>query len=265
MLEPMPRPRHGIGTAVVGNRIIIPGGSPVEGFGTTAQSDFFAVNEELLLPQFLSGGPYSTSIIVTNPDASRVAQVTVSLTGLDGSPLETNLGELPSDSVFRSSITMTIPPLSSRTAIGAEATSALKVGTARVRSDVRVSAYANIRGPGPQLTVYPTAPSRNLIFDARRLQSGGVHTGVAILNLSCAAATVTVRFHDRVTGQAVLQAERTLAPHEQVSRFVHELFPELQSADFAGTVTVQSTAQLAVAALSFDPSGVVTIPVVPIE
>src|SRR5207245_8906537 len=66
-LEPMPQPRHGSGAAVDGNRVFIPGGSPVEGYGTTAQSDFFAVNEDLLLPQFVVGGGYSTAITMTNP------------------------------------------------------------------------------------------------------------------------------------------------------------------------------------------------------
>ena len=47
--------------------------------------------------------------------------------------------------------------------------------------------------------------------------------------------------------------------------FVHQLFPELENADFNGTVSVHSIQQIAVAALVFDPSGVATIPVVPIE
>ena len=37
----MPNPRHGIGAAVVGDFIFIPGGSPVEGFGVTDTSDAY--------------------------------------------------------------------------------------------------------------------------------------------------------------------------------------------------------------------------------
>ncbi len=37
----MPNPRHGIGAAVVGDFIFIPGGSPVEGFGVTGTSDAY--------------------------------------------------------------------------------------------------------------------------------------------------------------------------------------------------------------------------------
>jgi hypothetical protein len=38
---PMPNPRHGIGAAVNGFEIILPGGSPVEGFGVTGVVDAF--------------------------------------------------------------------------------------------------------------------------------------------------------------------------------------------------------------------------------
>jgi len=265
-LEPMPQPRHGIGAAAVGNRVFIPGGSPVEGYGTTAQSDFFAVNEDLLLPQFVVGGGYSTAITMTNPDPARAADVTLSLTNLSGGPLETNLNEILPDGRLRSSITMTIPPLASRSVNASEGSSAtLNVGTARLRSNARISAYALIRGAGPQLTVYPASPARNVIFDVRRVQSSGISTGVAVLNLSTEPATVTIRFHARVTGEEMFRLERTLSRGEQLSQYVHELFAELQNADFAGTITVRSTTQLAVAALAFDPTGVVTIPVVPIE
>lgn len=47
----MPHPRHGIGAAVVDLRIILPGGSPLEGFGVTDVTDAF-------LPGGPSGGFY---------------------------------------------------------------------------------------------------------------------------------------------------------------------------------------------------------------
>ena len=87
---------------------------------------------------------------------------------------------------------------------------------------------------------------------------------VAILNTSGATATVTLRFH-RTSGEEALRTERTLAPGEQLSRFVHQLFAELENSDFTGTMTIRSTGQLAVAALVFERTGVTTIPVVPIE
>jgi N-acetylneuraminic acid mutarotase len=40
-LAPMPTPRHGVGVAVVGDRIFLPGGATVQGFGATGVSEAF--------------------------------------------------------------------------------------------------------------------------------------------------------------------------------------------------------------------------------
>src|SRR3989442_9375184 len=77
-LEPMVVPRHGIGIGAIGNAMFIPGGAVFEGYGATGQSDFFEVREDLLLPQYVAGGGYSTEIVMTNPSATRTAQVYVS-------------------------------------------------------------------------------------------------------------------------------------------------------------------------------------------
>jgi hypothetical protein len=37
----MPSPRHGIGAAVVGDRIWVPGGATVQGFGAVTTHDVF--------------------------------------------------------------------------------------------------------------------------------------------------------------------------------------------------------------------------------
>jgi N-acetylneuraminic acid mutarotase len=42
-VAPMAVPRHGIGAAVIGTRIYVPGGATVQGFGTVATSDLFEV------------------------------------------------------------------------------------------------------------------------------------------------------------------------------------------------------------------------------
>jgi N-acetylneuraminic acid mutarotase len=42
-LEPMPTPRHGIGAAAIGDRIFVPGGATVQGFGATAAHEVYTV------------------------------------------------------------------------------------------------------------------------------------------------------------------------------------------------------------------------------
>ena len=37
----MPSPRHGIGAAVVGDRIFVPGGATVQGFGASGAHEVF--------------------------------------------------------------------------------------------------------------------------------------------------------------------------------------------------------------------------------
>jgi N-acetylneuraminic acid mutarotase len=44
-LAPMPTPRHGIGAAVIGNKIHIPGGADVQGYGLIAANEVFTVLE----------------------------------------------------------------------------------------------------------------------------------------------------------------------------------------------------------------------------
>jgi hypothetical protein len=39
----MPTPRHGIGAAVVGERIYIPGGATLQGFGVTGVNEVYTV------------------------------------------------------------------------------------------------------------------------------------------------------------------------------------------------------------------------------
>jgi N-acetylneuraminic acid mutarotase len=42
-LAPMPTPRHGIGAAAIGDRIFVPGGATVQGFGATAAHEVYRV------------------------------------------------------------------------------------------------------------------------------------------------------------------------------------------------------------------------------
>jgi N-acetylneuraminic acid mutarotase len=48
-LPPMPTPRHGIGAAVIGDEVYIPGGGPVEGFGVTGVHEIFVPEPGLSL------------------------------------------------------------------------------------------------------------------------------------------------------------------------------------------------------------------------
>ena len=250
-LEPMAVPRHGIGIGVVGNAMFVPGGAVFEGYGATGQSDFFEVREDILLPQFVAGGGYSTEIVITNSSAARTADVTVSVTDFSGRPLET--------------ASLSVAPLASARFSGMEsASSSLRVGTARIHSNVRLSAYATVTdGAGTRATVYPAGQARNVAFPIR--QTGAtIQTALALVNTSNQTAAVTIALVN-TSGNEAARVSRQLAANEQLSRFLDEFFPEIRGGGFAGTVTVRATTSIAVVALQIDRSGIVTIPVAPID
>ena len=244
-------PRHGIGIGAIGNAMFIPGGAVFEGYGATGQSDFFEVREDLLLPQYVAGGGYSTEIVMTNPSATRTAQVSVSLTDLNARPLETS--------------SLEIPPLASAHFVGMQSPSSasLIIGTARINANARLSAYATITGGGTLATVYPAGQARNVAFPIK--QNGTeVQNAVALLNTTNQAATLTIALLNS-RGEEVTRVSRQLSANEQLSRFIDEFYPDIRNGEFSGTVTVRSTVLIAVVALQMARSGITTIPVTPID
>src|SRR5207247_10416841 len=86
---------------------------------------------------------------MTNPSATRTAQVYVSLTDLNGHPLETS--------------SLEIPPLASARFVGMQSPSSpsLVIGTASINANARRSAYATIIRGSTRATVYPPGQARN--------------------------------------------------------------------------------------------------------
>ena len=250
-LEPMVVPRHGIGIGAIGNAMFIPGGAVFEGYGATGQSDFFEVREDLLLPQYVAGGGYSTEIVMTNPSATRTAQVYVSLTDLNGRPLETS--------------SLEIPPLASARFVGMQSPSSasLVIGTARINANARLSAYATVIGGGTRATVYPAGQARNVAFPIKQAGTE-VQNAVALLNTTNQAATLTIALLNS-RGEEITRVSRQLSGNEQLSRFIDEFYPDIRNGEFSGTVTVRSTVLVAVVALQIDRLGITTIPVTPID
>jgi N-acetylneuraminic acid mutarotase len=251
-LDVMPVPRHGIGVGIVGNAMFLPGGAVFEGYGATAQSDFFEVNEDVLLPQYVGGRGYSTEIVVTNPSSTRTAHVTISLTDFNGRPLETSA--------------LTIPPLASERFTGMQSASSasLTIGTARIRANVRLSAYATVTdSAGVRATVYPAGQARNIAFPIQQTATTG-QTAVALLNTTAQSVSVTIALMN-VGGIEVARMSTELAANEQLSRFIDEFFPDIRSGGFSGTVVMRANAPIAVLALQVDRFGVITLPVTPVD
>ena len=188
---------------------------------------------------------------MTNPSATRTAQVSISLTDLNGRPLETS--------------SLEIPPVASARFVGMQSLSSasLIIGTARINANARLSAYATIIGGGLRATVYPAGQARNVAFPIK--QTGPeVQNAVALLNTTNQTATLTIALLNS-RGEEVTRLSRQLSGNEQLSRFIDEFYPDIRNGEFSGTVTVRSTALVAVVALQIDRSGITTIPVTPID
>jgi hypothetical protein len=72
-------------------------------------------------------------------------------------------------------------------------------------------------------------------------QSGdGLYTGVAVVNVSSTAVTVTMSLRDS-HGNTVAAKPLTLNPGNQAATFIHELFPAVLPDDFQGLLEVSSS------------------------
>ena len=67
-----------------------------------------------------------------------------------------------------------------------------------------------------------------------------LYTGVAIVNTSAKAVTVTLRLKDS-NGSVLATSPLTLNPGSQTARFIHELFSSVLPADFQGFLEVSSS------------------------
>jgi hypothetical protein len=184
----------------------------------------------------------------------------MSVVDINGSPLVTQI-----DGSSRSSLSFTVPPLSSRTISASDSTGALRAGTVRIRTNVRINTFAIIRVSGISASaVYPVSPVRNSLFHVRVQRSEQTNTGIAIANTTPMVQVVTLALFNEA-GNEVSRIERTLAAGAQLSGFVSELFTSIQQTDFTGTVSVRAAQPISIVAIAFGRDGVVTIPVSAIE
>ncbi len=134
-------------------------------------------------------------------------------------------------------------------------------GAARIGGVLRFDAPSlGVAGVGA------SAPAGDVIFPARR-QEGGINTGAAIRNLGENPIKVSCRL---MKGGAVLETEEIpLAGNGQTAKFIHELFTQTDTSDFAGSVrcTAPEGERFAGVALELDSGNRIftTLPVVPVQ
>ena len=143
---------------------------------------------------------------------------------------------------------------------------ALVVGSVRVFGTGRLGGVLRFDIPAVGVAgVGASVPVNDAIFPARRMV-GGINTGAAIRNLSAEAMTVTCML---MQGGEVMDTQMIpLDGDGQYSKFIDEMFPGANTADFVGSVrcTAPDGGMFVGIALEMDPANGIftTLPMVPL-
>jgi len=136
-------------------------------------------------------------------------------------------------------VNFSLPPYGS---VVLSATGGSAVGSARVVTDNPIGGVLRFAISGLGIAgVGAGSPSASLIVPVARSQSRNIQTGIAITSVGAAAhLTLTLR---NANGQPVAGGTRALdlAANGHLAKYVAELFPDAQTNEFEGTVTIVST------------------------
>ena len=213
--------------------------------------------QTLQIPHFGAGNGVGSDLVVTNLSSTDTAEIRIDAWDPNGDELDGHL--LFGNNPFR------ILPLGSRTLTADE--SSFQTGSVTVSSNVPVSAIIrfDIRGIG--VAGVGTSPEfRIAIAPVRRI--GNLSTGIAVRNVELSAQTVELILKDE-SGYTVRggRADREIEAGGRIAEFIQEIFPDADTADFRGEISIEAMAgKVAAMALELDTGGVfTTLPVNPID
>ena len=215
----------------------------------------------LQIPQFAVGGGFSSDVVVTNRSPTESAAVAVDVWDPEGNALDGNLILGVGADRFD------LSPSGSRTLTLSHDGGDLLTGSITVSSDTPVSAVVRFDFPGTGITGVGTSPRlQGAIAPVRR--SGNLSSGVAIRNPELAAQTIDLELRDE-DGLVVPggEASRTIKGGGRIAAFIEQFFPEADTADFKGEISIRARAgQIAVIVLELEVGrAFTTLPVSPYD
>ena len=218
-------------------------------------------DQTLQIPQFGVSGGLSSDVVVTNRSSTESAAVAINVWSPEGNALDGNLILGVGADRFD------IPPSGSRTLTLSHGGSGLLTGSITVSSDTPVSAVVRFDLIGTGITGVGTSPRlQAAIAPVRR--SGNLSSGVAIRNPELAAQTVDLELKDE-DGLVVPggEASRTIEAGGRIAAFIEQFFPEADTADFKGEISIRARAgQIAVIVLELEVGrAFTTLPVSPVD
>lgn len=252
-LDPMLTPRHGIGAAVIGNRIYIPGGATREGGGThTGAHDAFVVQpEKLYFAHFATGGGMASEALLVNLSEAGNSVMTVELFDPSGKPLEADLG-----GISRSKATITVQALSSKSLRSGDSGTALQVGSVLVSSERPATGTilfsSTISGFRGTAGVGSTPPVTRFLVPVQRDPFSQINSGIALANTTDTAITANLILRNE-GGAELSRRTVTLGPRGQIAQFLEQLFPDadIVTFTFRGSVSATSSGNITALALLF--------------
>ena len=215
----------------------------------------------LQIPQFAVGGGFNSDVVVTNRSSTEPAAVAIDVWDPEGNALDGNLILGVGADRFD------LSPSGSRTLTLSHDGSDLLTGSITVSSDTPVSAVVRFDFQGTGITGVGTSPRlRAAIAPVRR--SGNLSSGVAVRNTELAAQTIDLELRDE-DGLVVPggEASRTIEPGGRIAEFIEQFFPDADTADFKGDISIRARAgQIAVIVLELEVGrAFTTLPVSPID
>ena len=245
------------------------------------------LRQPLIFAHFGNGGSFTSDLVLLNVDPS-AAYPAIYFYDQMGETIDPDLVvDVTDDLEVREdgalSVRTAMEPLS-ELVISTHGRGELVTGSVTVLSDIVRSVWVGkvyedvggaagiggvLRFDAPALGVAgvgASSPANDVIFPARR-REGGINTGAAIRNLGENPIKVSCRL---MKGGAVLEtAEIPLAGNGQTAKFIHELFTQTDTSDFAGSVrcTAPEGERFASVALELDSGNRIftTLPVVPVQ
>ena len=217
--------------------------------------------QTLQIPHFGVGSGLSSDVVVTNRSSTETAAVAIDVWDPEGNALDGNriLG-VGADR-------FDLPPLGSRTLTLSNDEGGVLTGSMTVSSNTPVSAVVRFDFQGTGITGVGTSPRlREAIAPVRRV--GNLSSGVAVRNTELAAQTIDLELKDE-EGLVVPggEASRTIEAGGRIAEFIEQFFPEADTADFKGEISIRARAgQIAVVVLELEVGrAFTTLPVSPID
>ena len=216
--------------------------------------------QTLQIPHFGVGSGLSSDVVVTNRSSTEPAVVAIDVWDPEGNALDGNLILGVGADRFD------LSPSGSRTLTLSHDGSDLLTGSITVSSDTPVSAVVRFDFQGTGITGVGTSPRlRAAIAPVRR--AGNLSSGVAVRNTELAAQTIDLELKDE-DGLVVPggEATRHIEAGGRIAEFIEKFFPEADTADFKGEISIRARAgQIAVIVLELEVGrAFTTLPVSPI-